>query len=286
MLALRNHMMAGRRACVLAALVATGLALLASGCGERAEPVGGQADLYPVTITAADDRPFTIMAPAERIAVFDQSARAILVALGVGDRIVPAGTSRLPDLVVATSGTSNAAISRIAATGAVVYVMPDTSIQEVERAITQLGLIAAEPAAARRLVHDIERRQRGVNRRLRGSVRPSVFVDLGNFATVSDRSLIGDLVREAHGRNVAGDVPDGLPLDFGQLLDLDPDVYIATAGAGVTLVTLRKNPRTKRLRAVRNGRVVVVDDRLLLAGPLLGVALEQLARALHPDASS
>ena len=153
---------------------------------------------------------------------------------------------------MAASGASDAELSRIASTGAAVYVMPDKSIQEVERAITQLGLIAAEPAAARRLVHDIEQRRRGVNRRLRGSARTSVFVDLGNLATASDRSLIGDLGREAHGRNVAGDVPEGLRLNVGQLLELDPDVYVTTAGTGVTLATLRANPRTKRLRAVRS----------------------------------
>jgi ABC-type Fe3+-hydroxamate transport system substrate-binding protein len=290
--------LAGRRAYALAALAVFGLVPLASGCGERGEPVAGAADLYPLTIGTADDALLTIPAPARRIVLLDGSARAILGGLGAGtriagviatdgDRLRPGALRDLrPDLVVAPPGTDDRVLSQAGAvTQAPVYVTPDTSIREVERAITQLGLMTAEPTAARRVVHDIEQRRRGVNRRLRGIARPSVFVDLGDFTTASDQTLIGDLIREAHGRNIAGDLPDGLPLTIGQLRAIDPDVYVATAASGTTLETLRKNPRTKRLRAVRNGRVVVIDEQLLSPAPAIGVGLEQLARALHPDAS-
>ena len=70
-----------------------------------------------------------------------------------------------PDLVVAPSTTSEKALSQAAAAGAPVYVTPDTSITEIERAITQLGLIVAEPSAARRLVRGIEQRRQRVRRR-------------------------------------------------------------------------------------------------------------------------
>jgi ABC-type Fe3+-hydroxamate transport system substrate-binding protein len=282
MLALRNHHVTGRRSYVLAAVLATGLALLASGCGERGEPVGAQADLYPITVTAADDRPFTIKAPAERIAVLDRSSRAILVALDAGDRILGVGTNDRPDLVVATSSTSVAALSRVAATGADVYFMPDTSIREVESAITQLGLIAAEPAAARRLVRSIERRRAAVAARLRGRPRVSVFVDFGRFRTASGQTLVGDLLREAGGRDVAPVGTGGGSFDVKELVELDPDVYIATSESGVSLKTLRERAATRRLGAVRRRRVVVVDSRLLEPGPAIGRGLERLAEALHP----
>jgi ABC-type Fe3+-hydroxamate transport system substrate-binding protein len=290
MLALRNHHVIARRSYVLAAVLATGLALLASGCGERGEPVGAQADLYPITVTAADDRPFTIRTPAEHIAVLDRSAGAILVALGAGDRIFGAGigagrTVRVPgrpDLVVATSRTSDAVVARIAAAGTAVYVMPDTSIGEIERAITQLGLITAEPVAARRLIRGIRRDQLAVAARVLGRPRVSVFVDVGRFTTPSDQTLVGDLVREAGGRNVA---PGGGSFAVKQLVELNPDVYIATTDSGVSLKTLRQRRATRGLGAVRRGRVVVVDSRLLEPGPAIGRGLEKLAEALHPGTS-
>jgi ABC-type Fe3+-hydroxamate transport system substrate-binding protein len=273
----------GRRAHVFAATVAGGVALLASGCGERAEPVGTQADLYPLTITTADDRPITLRAAAERIAVFDRGTRAILVALGAGKRIVDVGDQ--PDLVVAPSATGGTTLSQIAANGAAVYVMPDTSVREIERAITQLGLITAEPAAARGLVRDIESQRAAVAARLRGQPRVSAFVDLGHFTTASDQTLIGDLLREAGGRNVAAQTASDGPFDVRQLVGLDPDVYIATTGSGTSLATLRKHPRARKLSAVRRGRVVIVAGRLLEPGPAIGRGLEQLAEALHPGAT-
>jgi ABC-type Fe3+-hydroxamate transport system substrate-binding protein len=272
-----------RRTLALAAVAAGGLALLASGCGERAEPVGAQTDLYPVTITAADDRPFTIRAPAERIAGLDRGARAIFVALGVGDRIV--GVGDRPDVVVAPSATDDARLSQLAA-GTAVYVMPDTSIREIERAITQLGLITAEPAAARRLVRDIERRRVAVIAPLRGLPRVSVFVDLGRFRTASDQTLIGDLLREAGGRNVAAQAAGGGSFDVKQLVRLDPDVYIVTTDSGASLASLEKHREARLLGAVRRRRVVVVDSRLLEPGPAIGKGLQKLAGALHPGATN
>jgi ABC-type Fe3+-hydroxamate transport system substrate-binding protein len=276
-----------RTACWVFAIVVCALA--AAACGERAEPVGPATELYPLTITTAE-RPLTIPSPAERVVVLAGGAEAILDAIGAGDRVVGSSVAAAdiaalrPDLVVAPSATDDKTLSEAAAAGAPVYVTPDGSITELERAITQLGLILAEPAAARRRVGDIERRRRRVARVLAGVGPTTVFVDRGGFASASDSSLIGDLIREAHGRNVAGDVPDDLPLSVKQLRAIDPEVYVTVAGAGATLKQLRKGPRTRKLKAVRTGRVVTIDERLLLPGPGVGAGLAALARALHPDA--
>jgi ABC-type Fe3+-hydroxamate transport system substrate-binding protein len=67
-----------------------------------------------------------------------------------------------------------------------------------------------------------------------------------------------------------------------QLLARDPEVYVSAGGA--TLDQLRKGAKTRKLKAVRSGRVVVVDEKLFLPGPDIGRGLEALAQALHPDA--
>ncbi len=263
--------------------------LLATACGERSEPVGAPIELYPLTVTT-QDRPLTIPAPAKRIVVLDGGAEAILEAIGAGDRVIGSSVDVAdlpglrPDLVVAPSDTDEKTLSQADAAGAPVYVTPDRSVTEIERAITQLGLIVAEPSAARRRVRDIERHRQRVDRLLRGARPTTVFIDRGGFTSASDSSLIGDLIREAHGRNVAGDVPDGLNLTVRQLLARNPEVYVTVAGAGATLKQLRRGLRTKKLQAVRKGRVVTIDERLLMPGPSIGVGIDALARALHPDA--
>ena len=42
---------------------------------------------------------------------------------------------------------------------------------------------------------------------------------------------------------------------------------------------------TRKLGAVRSGRVFIVESRLLEPGPSIGRGLEQLAEALHPGAT-
>jgi ABC-type Fe3+-hydroxamate transport system substrate-binding protein len=93
---------------------------------------------------------------------------------------------------------------------------------------------------------------------------------------------VGDLIQEARGRNIAAGVPAGLSVPVGELLARNPEVYVSVGGP--TLGQLRKGIRTRRLDAVRSGRVHVIDERLLSATPAVGEGLDRLARALHPDA--
>ncbi|MGH3016831.1 MAG: ABC transporter substrate-binding protein [Gaiellaceae bacterium] len=273
------------RGLCVALILACGL--VAAACGERSEPVGPPDELFPLTITTAE-RSLTIPSPPRRIVVLEGGSESILEALAapvVASNVAASDLEGLrPDLVVAPSTTSERALSRAAAAGAPVYVTPDTSITEIERAITQLGLIVAEPSSARRLVRGIEQRRRRLGRLLRGRPRTTVFVDLGGRETARDNTLVGDLIREARGRNVGGDVPEGLPVPVDELLALDPEVYVSVGGP--TLKQLQRGARTRRLRAVKSGRVHVIDERLLSATPAIGQGLDRLARALHPDAFS
>lgn len=278
-------------------LVLAALALLfgASACGERSEPTGATAPLYPVTVTGASDLPLRVSRPARRIVVLDPTLLALLDSLGVRARVVgmptePSGTivlgrlARLrPDLIVAPSSTGELELSRAAAaTHAHVYVAPGDSIREVEQAITDLGLLTGAPVRARRLVRRIERARRLVDRRLDGAPPVRVFFDTGLFAPAPDQSLVGDLVREARGRNVAGDVSQ--PVDPSELLRMDPRVYLTSSDSGTTLADLRRNRQTRKLRAVLAHRFAVIDAAVLEPGPRIGEGLLAIARALHPDA--
>jgi iron complex transport system substrate-binding protein len=278
--------------------VAVGLAVLlllgAAACGERSEPTGRSVALYPLTVQSGD-RPLVITAPAKRIAILDKPDSSILRALGVGRRIVaPPPANRIdfaalrrahPDLIVASEEANERTLSRAASvTHADVYTTTGDSIRQVEHSITQLGLITSTPVRARALVRHIEAVRRSVDARLRNVAPVSVFVDTGFFTSVSDQSLIGDLIREAHGTNVAGTVAEGSPLDPSDLLKLNPDVYLATSDTGTTLADLRRNPGTRKLRAIRTRRFAVADADLLQPGPRIGEGLREIARLLHPNA--
>lgn len=281
----------------LAALVVLSVALIAAACGERAEPTGPAADLFPVTVVGGDDRPLTLGSPARRIVLLEPVFEETLMALGAGDRLagVPVGeggklrTGELrklaPDLVVASTATDERTLSHAAAaTGVPIYIAQGASIREVERTISHLGVLTATPARARRLVRAIELQRDRVARRVAGRPEVSVFVDLGYFTTASNQTLTGDLLRAAGGRNIAARIVDGGPIDLADLRRADPEVYVTTTDSGTTLASLQKDRATRRLRAVRQKRVILVRPEALDPGPGIGDTLEQLARALHPNA--
>ena len=117
-----------------------------------------------------------------------------------------------------------------------------------------------------------------MQQRLQG-VRPvKVFVDTGFFNTVGDSSLLGDLVRTAGGSNVAARTPSRRRSTSAPLARLAPDVYLATSDSGTTLKDLRRDPKTKRLPAVKAGRVYVIDQRLGLPGLKVGAGARPRSR--------
>jgi iron complex transport system substrate-binding protein len=274
------------------ALLALLLVLAGTACGERSEPTGTDAGLYPVTVTT--ERPIVVDRPARRIVVLDPAAESILDGLRVSSRVVLRETDgnfdvravrrARPDLIVAAPDANERDLSRAAAaTGARVYTAPGDSIRQVERAITQLGLLTGAPVAARRLVRRIETGRDQVAAHLARVPAVRVFVDTGFLNTVPNQSLIGDVLREAHATNVFGETAEVGPVDVPDLLRRNPQVYLATSDAEVTLDELRKGP-TRKLRAVRNGQFAVADVALLQPGPRIGDGLLQVARLLHPNA--
>lgn len=275
------------------AALGAALLLVTTACGERSEPTGADARLYPVTVQSGD-RPVVVTGPARRIAALDKPVEDIVRALGAGSRIVlQAPENRIdfralkqakPDLILASQGADERDLSRaVALTHAKVYLAPGDSIRQVERAITQIGLLTGLPVEARRLVRHIEQKRRSVTRQLARVPNVTVFVDTGLFTTVSDQSVIGDVIREAHGENVAGAAAEAGPVELADLLELDPDVYMATSDTLLSLADLRRNPRLRRLRAIKEGRFVVADAGLLEPGPKIGEGLVEVARLLHPD---
>jgi iron complex transport system substrate-binding protein len=286
-------------------------ALVGAGCGERSEPLGQLAQPYPVSVHGVGDRPTVLEQRPERIVALDPGPAEILAAIGVGDRLVGAPTGvRLrgldpqrvvrptgqvnvdavialkPDLIVSTPNVDELEVARAARkSGSAVYVQPASSIVNVEQGAVDLGFLVGAPAQARQLVGRIESRVAAVEARLESVEPVSVFIDTGFFITVPSRSLLGDLVAKAKGRSVAGASPGPGPFPLADLARLNPVVYLATSDSEVTLRALRANPVTAGLRAVRRRRVVIVPASVVTsAGPRVAEGLEDVARALHPDA--
>jgi ABC-type Fe3+-hydroxamate transport system substrate-binding protein len=287
------------------------VALASSGCGERAEPLGTLEQSYPVTVQGAGDQPTVLKGRAQRIVALDPGSAELLVALGAGNRLVgvPTGVRTpgarpekvvrrtgtidvdravelKPDLIVATQTSDQLDVARIQrAADAAVYIQPAASLRNVEQGALDLGFLVGAAPEARQLVSQIQQDVTTIQQKLADVPPVSVFVDTGFFITMSDRSLLGDLVKRAKGASVAGPNPSPGPFPLADLRDANPQFFLATSDSDTTLESLRDDPITQDLNAVRKKRVVIIPAQLVnRAGPRVAKGLEAIARALHPDA--
>jgi ABC-type Fe3+-hydroxamate transport system substrate-binding protein len=286
-------------------------AFVGAGCGERAEPLGTLEQPYPVTVQGAGDQPTVLQGRAQRIVALDPGSAELIVALGAGDRLVGIPTdvkvpgsspekivrrtgaidvqgaiALKPDLLVGTQTADQLDVARIQrATKAAVYIQPAASLLNVEHGAIDLGYLVGEASEARQLVGRIQQDVATIQTKLAGETPVSVFVDTGFFITVPDRSLLGDLVKRAKGTSIAGPSPGPGPYPLADLREANPRFFLTTSDSDTTLESLRANPITADLDAVKRKRVVVVPaDLVSRAGPRVAQGLEEIARALHPDA--
>jgi len=277
---------------VLAAAIGA-IALIAGGCGEKAEPTGATVPLYPVRVTGGDGREVTLAARPERIGVAGAAALEIAQALRIRFAQVGEGSGTInpkalrelePALVIAGSEIDPLALERVRRSGIPVYVAPARTLDQIERAITDISLLTGVALRGRELRSAMAETRLRVRNAIRGAKPVRVFFDAGGFSTVSDGSLVGDLIREAGGINVVGPDPDEGPMKAKRLIALRPEVYVSERGNPVSLAGLRHDHVLRFLPAIQSGRFIRIDPQLLRPGPKAARALYELAAFFHPDA--
>ena len=174
----------------------------------------------------------------------------------------------------------------------IVSLAPNT-LADIEDDIQRTGAaFGVEPAAAE-LAASLRSRIDAISERAAGLPVPSVAVIewADPFMTAGHWTM--EQVVLAGGRPVIGE-PKGpsLRFEWDDLADADPDVIIvspcgfALERAWRDAELLAADPRWAALRAVRSGRVAVIDGNQFInrPGPRVAESQEIIAEILHPDA--
>ncbi len=279
---------------VAIAALAVACSLALSACGEKSEPTGPDVSPYPVSVRDARSDVVSLESEPQLIAVAGDAPVQIAEALSLPVTRVDDGSGNLDSrrlrridaqLLLAGSDVDPAAITRVKALHIAVYAVPDRTLDGIERALTDVSLLAGVPLRGRSERASVARVRREVGAAVAGAEPVRVFYNAGHFATVSDSSFVGSLIAEARGENVAGDSNEG-PFPLKRLAELRPEVILIASNLPLTLSDLEHNRLTRNLPAVRSGRVVRIDTRLLEPGPDAAFGLRRLAKAFHPDAFS
>ena len=189
-----------------------------------------------------------------------------------------------PDLVVVSEYTDADFLRLVEKSGLRYHRMSGLdTFPGIRAAVVDLGRAVGTPDAAARLTARFDAVLAELGRRLEGSPRPRVLY-WGDPHTAGAGTAIGSLVEAAGATNVGREM--GLrgivPLAGEKAFSAEPDAFLVTEGSGAS-VALRRHPLLSRTRAVREGRVVEMPNRLLVAlSDRAADAAWWLASRLHP----
>ncbi len=192
-----------------------------------------------------------------------------------------------PDLVIAsTAGNDRSAVMKLADLGLPVYVTAPRSVEKIFETVAAIGRITDCVARGEALVSNMKQRLAKVERRLTGlPVLRAFFITwFDPLLTPGKETFETGVLRLAGVSSISEDIDEFYPrYSLEQILARDPDVIITVNHEGSPLPDLHRLPGWQNLRAVRQGRVYVLNEVFQHPSPRFVDGVEELAQKLHPE---
>jgi iron complex transport system substrate-binding protein len=284
-------------------------------CSGRSSPPKSESTSETTQVVDEAGRKVTLPLKIERIVSLAPNLTEIVYAVGAGDRLVgdteycdyPAEAKSVakigdtmhpsveriialkPQIVlVSTASQLEAFTNQLDQQRIAVYVTNPRSLDEIFHSITVLGGMFGRPEQAALLATDLRKRAAAVEARIREIKPISVFYQVSGepLYTIGRDAYLTDLVKRAGGVSVTTDVPGAFPRYSDEAaLAARPDAIILPTGGAMGTANSSVAGPLRNSPAVRNNRVYKInDDHLSRPGPRLVDGLEEMARALHPEA--
>jgi iron complex transport system substrate-binding protein len=196
----------------------------------------------------------------------------------------------MPDLVLATKAINRReTVEALARIGVPVYVTDPHSVDDMISSVEHIGNVLHAEKTAVPLVEDLRERLSNLGRRMAGAVpRRVLFVVWTDpLISIGRGTFIADALRRAGARSVVDASAEWPRVNLEEIVRLQPEILVfASAHAGDTqhnIDALRAQPGWRSLEALRRGNIVIVSDAINRPAPRMVDAVEQLARAFHPD---
>ena len=281
---------------------------------------GTSPEWQPVTVTDDFGTTVTINTEPRRIVSLAPANTEILFALGLGDRVVgvtdycnyPAEATEKPkvggyatvnieqvitarpDLVVAAYGNTEETIERMRGLGLTVVALKPDSVDGTLRDIRLVGKATGAEKEAASLAGGIEDRIEAVREKMADATEKPGVVHVMWYEPVwvsGNNTFQDEMIRLAGGENTFSDVEGWQVVDMERIITADPDVILVNSGTGMggegedlIYQSFMKEPRFQNLKAVKEGRVHIVEsDTMDRGGPRIADALEDVAATVHPE---
>jgi iron complex transport system substrate-binding protein len=275
----------------------------------------------PSSITLTDDagRRVTLNAIPQRIVSLAPSTTEIAFALGIGNRIIAADTfsdypaeaknlpkiktyplsfeqvvSLQPDLVLAAGIQSQDDIKKLSDLKLNVLVVGSSkaTFDGVMADIQLVGKATGTDAQAQSIVDGMKQKIDRIKAIVATATsKPRVYWELDATDptkpyTPGPGSFVDDIITLAGGQNVAANAKSPYAqINAEEIIAANPDVIILSDAAyGITVDSVKARGGWGAINAVKNDKVLPIDDNLVSRpGPRIVDGLEAAARLIHPE---
>ena len=294
------------------------LAALATRAGAQSSAPAAAAAPTKVEVTDEVGRKVLIPVPVRRIVSLAPNLTETVYALGAQDRLVgvtdycdypPEAQQKArvggavnpsieqivalkPDLVLAQAITMNRreTVDALERLGIAVYSANSSSVEGILDSTRRIAEVIGAGEPARVLLKSLRARLDELKRRLAGRTPKRVLFVVWSdpLITIGRQTFIADALRLAGAESVAETDQDWPRLSLEEVVRQQPEFLVFanshSESVHTTIEELSERPGWRGLDAIRNRRVAVISDAINRPAPRLVVALEDLARQLHPEA--
>ncbi|MFJ7648889.1 ABC transporter substrate-binding protein [Lysinibacillus sp. NPDC097279] len=273
---------------------------------------------FPLTMTDATGKDIVLEAPPERIISLIPSNTEILFGLGLNDKIVgvndyddyppevadkeKVGSMEFnieqiialqPDIVFAhESGIASlgGAKDQLEAAGVKVFVVTNArDFNETYTTIEQLGRATGKLPEAEKIIANMKAKVEEIEAKLQDVQPKKVFVETSDepeIYTPGKDTFMQEMLEMIHAENIAADTDGWFKIDAEQIITKNPDVIVVTYNYVPDILTkIPQRAGFDTITAVKNKAIVQVDENMTSRqGPRLADGLEELAKAIYPEA--
>ncbi|MCA1579456.1 MAG: cobalamin-binding protein [Acidobacteria bacterium] len=282
-------------------------------CAPAQQPESVSSNTQQLTDDAG--RNVTLPARVERVITLAPNLTEIVFAVGAGDRLVgntsycdypeqarnitKVGDTLQPSLeriialrpqvvLISTASQLEVFTQQLQSQNIAVFVTDPHDLDGVFRSIEQLGRMLGQEHQATAVVQKLRDRTNNVEQRVKQEPPVRVFYQVSGepLYTAGHDAFVTDLMRRAGAASVTADVPGAWPRYSNEsALAANPDAIILPTGSSMGAANANVAEALRNSPAVLAGRVYKInDDHLARPGPRSVDGLEEMARALHPNA--
>ena len=274
-------------------------------------------EAYSSTIQLKDDagRLVTIPQRVDRVITLAPNLTEIVFAVGAGDRLVgnttycdyppeakniaKVGDTLHPSLeriialkpqvvLISTASQLETFTQQLQTQNIAVFVTDPHDLEGVFRSIEQVGRIMGQQQQADPFVQKLRERANAIEEAVKKLAPVRVFYQASEepLYVPGHDAFVTDLMRRAGGISVTADVPGAWPKFSNEsALAAKPEAIILPTGGSMGAANSTVAEALRNSPAALAGHVYKInDDHLARPGPRVVDGLEEMARALHPEA--